>query len=1311
MAFSNLGSTTAKPTPKKPAPAKPTPAFSRPAAPQTPFAPQQRAAAKQTAAARAKLPAAPIAAPPRIPNPTPTQVKTAKAQIVASVRAAVGPGGSPEDRQARRDQLLKDVQTQPRYAQVRASLDHWNAASVALDTPQSKLMNQLDRVAPGKAPSKLKLGVGPVVASVNLTAAEQALANHLPQGPEAKFGGNALSDVAHLPLMVPQTAYQVGRAALDLTHGNVKPAKALVKGFTEGLLGHVARGDWNGAVDYFRDHPVYAMLELVGGKAVAGRTAGAVMRSGVAGETAARLASTAREDANLAGETGSRVASRQHYSPDVVTKLAQVAAERSGVTKVLTNHRLRRRADFESDMAASTSRAVRSDEAHKTVAAKPTGPAANVVGLVVQGVVRPAHAEADMHKELARLDAAHEKGEFSTVAQRKQNRTTADAIRKVLATKNPAATLAGAVVSGRENISAINQLEQHAIDLGAITPARAARAKLFPAAQAHLDAERSDAPFRAARGREVQAGRELRTARAEIATKVQKAQDYEETAATRVQALATLHRSERGKEAHHGPVAAYYVGPHRFTLRSDAEAFSKLKGTDPKTIRRVALTKGEAERVGSITQARRVHEVATSRRREAEAELRTFDRRSREGTSRGPQAIPERAAFDAARGQRKAAAKGGAESLHAPGGERLTNEEIRAAVGEDVAYLPHHTNARGARAYYQTAFNGRKNLDSAKARTGEAFAKGAVDQSYQAVLEHRVRLRGVVNRIAEHDRMIHSMAVKGPGGKMFTWDQAEKLAENAREKGSKLVPYRAVPGSYDKERIAKIADSQDAAETPDLGKLVGHEFEERLKAPAAADRSTPNVVLLPEQIVNQLKEQQTVAGTSGRLGNVATDVFRRTTLPFSSKWLTGNVVEAGLRLAAVGAGPNAYRIGRAMLNELDSIDHEQALRVRGALTGGLLYGNKGLTVRRLAEHFEGTSLATPAKLVGTVGHLPVVHQLSQLMKHYTDAVFKANHAMESIAQTTALGKYAKREMQSMTGSWAKATKAQQGALHDIANGMMHSKNIEDAARYIDETLGQYSRFSPALRKLIQQYTPFLPWYLASARWLLYTLPAKHPIKSGLYALTANNLQADYDASHKDLPPGDLMGDLVANGKPYPSGRYTPFGAFAPLAGGGNEQLEALVDPLFPQFKSAFLAAFGLNFAGRAAKIDPASRTDGDEVPLAVRASMAVNSLLEAFVPVLATGRGVEEGGKTPYDNSTVWRPETKPGTRVSGGFLNRRFNPFRPTNLNPQQETVVSSPGPASSSSTPQAPADPWDAVDAAQASTPTGPDPWEHVK
>jgi hypothetical protein len=56
--------------------------------------------------------------------------------------------------------------------------------------------------------------------------------------------------------------------------------------------------------------------------------------------------------------------------------------------------------------------------------------------------------------------------------------------------------------------------------------------------------------------------------------------------------------------------------------------------------------------------------------------------------------------------------------------------------------------------------------------------------------------------------------------------------------------------------------------------------------------------------------------------------------------------------------------------------------------------------------------------------------------------------------------------------------------------------------------------------------------------------------------------------------------------------------------------------------------------------------------------MAFNSLLEAFVPVVGIAKRVREGGSTGYDNSTIGRPKTKPGTRVKGGAANRILNPL-----------------------------------------------------
>jgi hypothetical protein len=567
-----------------------------------------------------------IATPPVIHNPSPAQTHAATRQIAQSITRVVGPSGSARERMARRDQVLARVRSDPRMARQRASLDHWSREYEKLITPAARQRMVTDRVRPGRAPTRARLGVGPFnLATVNVTATSQAVRNVAAKvapglrtgSAEAAFGKHALSDIAHLPLMAPQTAYEVGAAAVELAHGDTKRAKAIAKGFTQGVYGHLARGDFNGALEYFRQHPVYAILELRGAKGIGGRGAGAVMRSGALGGAARRAASTSRADIRLADAAGAHVADRSHYSPDVLTKLGQVLAERGGVRATLKDHRLRRRADFESDTAAATSRAARQQEAHLAHEARPPKGVRDIVGLVVQGVVRPGHVEADLRKELGRLDRVHgeheaavgrgEKGVFSTVGQRKQNRATADAIRGVLSDPRQMQHLGRAVESARVNTARINELEGQAGRLGAITPERAARAKLFPAAQAHVGAEYSDAPFRAARSREVAAGRDLRAHASELRQRVATARENEQRAAERVRSIADKHRSERGKEAHHGPVAAYYVGRDRFTLRQEAAAAAKERGVPAREIRRVALTSGEASRVGALSQARRAH--------------------------------------------------------------------------------------------------------------------------------------------------------------------------------------------------------------------------------------------------------------------------------------------------------------------------------------------------------------------------------------------------------------------------------------------------------------------------------------------------------------------------------------------------------------------------------------------------------------------------------------------------------------------------------------------------------------------------------
>ena len=109
-------------------------------------------------------------------------------------------------------------------------------------------------------------------------------------------------------------------------------------------------------------------------------------------------------------------------------------------------------------------------------------------------------------------------------------------------------------------------------------------------------------------------------------SRLKTAKDTEIKAQRRVADLVAQHKVERGREAHHGPVAAYRIGGKRFTLLKDAAAYAKTHGIRASEIKRVALTSGEAKRVGEISKARRALKTATDRRRAAEKASRAAER-------------------------------------------------------------------------------------------------------------------------------------------------------------------------------------------------------------------------------------------------------------------------------------------------------------------------------------------------------------------------------------------------------------------------------------------------------------------------------------------------------------------------------------------------------------------------------------------------------------------------------------------------------------------------------------------------------------
>jgi hypothetical protein len=299
--------------------------------------------------------------------------------------------------------------------------------------------------------------------------------------------------------------------------------------------------------------------------------------------------------------------------------------------------------------------------------------------------------------------------------------------------------------------------------------------------------------------------------------------------------------------------------------------------------------------------------------------------------------------------------------------------------------------------------------------------------------------------------------------------------------------------------------------------------------------------------------------------------------------------------------------------------------------------------------------------IGSVARAPIIRHLLAGLDHYQRTVFGLNKAAERWFQMGVIGKQARREIQELSGSWVQATKAQKAALRDVARGLQGTPAQVRFAREVDRTLGKYTRFSPTMRRTTQIIAPFLPWYVNSLRFILHTLPVEHPATAAALAKVEAAFQADWDTQNKALPPGDLKAAIqLKDGGLLPLARFTPFGAVTNLPAGA-------IDPWIPQLSTVANILNGRNFTGKDLQVQHGLPTKsggpGHKPSTGQLLGMALYATGETVLPGLQLGRRLQEHGETPWDNSFIWSPKTKPDTSHGSSAFERVFNPLRPTYL------------------------------------------------
>lgn len=1101
--------------------------------------------------------------------------------------------------------------------------------------------------------------------------------------------GRALGDLVALPGQAIPAAYL---AATD-------PGK-LAKGLASGVLGHVAAGDFKGAGKAFSQHPLFSLMELHGAESVAGRGAGAALRG--AGKRESSLAvrramasagDTRRAPLALSPLENTRAYQVRHYSKDVIRKGAQVALdkrlEKGPMAKTSMQGRVqtqlprqphplmakipgnRTRAervdraekaygDFRSTRATDAGRVARTDAGHFVHNAMPTT-AKTAVGRAIErrlpagptdpkglsrlvpkalkpkAVFRPEHQLIGMYMEKTirtratmMADIARERKKIETYyqkhaddasftpTQREKNRARAAAIDSVLNDPKALKRLGSIVESGRTLAGKAYEQARAGVESGSMARSAAERAPLFPAAQSFAEAKYGAGVREHLQARHAEAKAHLSETKADHDADVQSAEGALRTA-----------RVELGNARGRASVLSRNVGVGG---RGGAHGIS------------LATAKvARAEEAVSAAKKTRKDEVKVARK------------------------LAEKL------GKKAANAK---DQLHGPNGEKLSNEEIIAKVNEDLpevdhltaadfAHIPHNERLLGKSAYWRGFKFQRANYTGSKKRTGSLYEKGASPFSIEHIRDAIVGREVLQAHIDEHDQMLKEIGVRHPSGRYFkNIAEAENFLELHKDdpRYAGMVPARAFSSVASKEEVAKIWARQEGnvAEDP-TGTLAAH-FAARLMADPKGKPGpdSNNVVLAPDAIIKRLTDHAE-HGSGSPLQHMAAHLFRRSVLPFSVKWVFGNQTEAALRSAMNGVTPLDVHFGAKVFKSFKASD-QGGLPALAAEMGSGQLNHPGATVRVTSADL-AVDHPRLAAFGEALGKLPIFHETKAVVRTAIQASFKINRTLEQQFGKAVVGKLARRQMQEMTGSWTKALRMQPAVMDQFTKGMVNTPEQIDFLKQFHHVLGQYSNFSPTMRKRIQGVAPFLPWYLNSARFIAITLPFEHPMKAAVLASAEATFQQDIQDQHKvlgDLNRGSLGGAIpLGNGKYIDLEKLSPFGFSGPIARGDPTNV---VSPFYPAAQGVVQAARGLDPFGRPLRtIDKATGKSRKLTPLEQVGSI-FNTGLESVTPGLSLLRRAREGGGTATATSNALLPQTKPGSS-HGPAWKKILNPVNPIDL------------------------------------------------
>lgn len=565
--------------------------------------------------------------------------------------------------------------------------------------------------------------------------------------------------------------------------------------------------------------------------------------------------------------------------------------------------------------------------------------------------------------------------------------------------------------------------------------------------------------------------------------------------------------------------------------------------------------------------------------------------------------------------------------LLGPDGQPLPTEAIVRHMQDNgvdsAAYVTQAPNQRGARNFNIRAE--RAQTLRTRRRTGESSRQGTYDIHQDVLREGAARARGLVDAVNGWTGFIDEFGLRHPdSGEVLavrSYDKARAVANDLNEPGQRgWTVVRVAPWGARREQIRRMLDETDPEQTLDNVGGQDSPLVESMRDALNGSEGEGPWAIVPDVAADQLRRHLNTmgGGAGGKVWTQYTQMFRNTVLATNPKWLAGNVTEATLRAALAKAGPRSWITGRRVMRRLDELDPEAAEATRVRNLGGGQFGFAQRTrVHKAAESYRGTSLEGVANALGKFWRTPGPRHTAGLWHAWTDFVFSAvNHGIEVQFQSAMLGK-SLRDSELMNDRFLKLSER---AIDDAAKGLTNTNAQAAFGREVDLMFGKYGKYSPQMRLVVANYTPFLAWALNAAYFVLRTMPIHHPVATAVLASMVNATE-DWRKDHgldlfmEGAVPSWLQGSIPIKGKGMlRTGAFTPFG----LAG---DPLGIMSGQVLPQFEGALMAMKGLSWTG-----DKLRNDDGSEFTVAQRLVEAAHQAALAAVPLAGQGERVAKGG-------------------------------------------------------------------------------------